>query len=65
MTYGQIAFEAYRTQMNGRTYDGKPIPQWHELHADVQTGWMVAAAAVVNTVAQAFIEHVKSKAQNA
>lgn len=48
-TLGQIAFEAYNESKGGLTYDGKPIPPWHELSGDreaVHRAWEVAAAAV-------------------
>lgn len=46
MTAGIIAFEAYRKAVQGVTYDGKPIPQWHELKRPIQLAWEAAAYAV-------------------
>ena len=49
-TLGQIAFEAYNESKGGLTYDGKPIPPWHELSGDraaVHRAWEVAAVAAV------------------
>lgn len=46
---GQVAFEAYRAEVGGLTFDGKPIPGWDELHGDrlkVQGGWEAAAQAI-------------------
>lgn len=46
---GQVAFEAYCTAVGGKTFDGKPIPGWDELHGDrlkVQGGWEAAAQAI-------------------
>lgn len=43
---GQLAFEAYRAEGEPLTYDGKPIPEWDELHGDraaVQRKWQAAA----------------------
>lgn len=46
MTAGSVAFEAYRKTVQGVTYDGKPIPQWHELKRTIQLAWEAAAYAV-------------------
>lgn len=46
---GQVAFEAYCDAVGGKTFDGKPIPGWNELHGDrlkVQGGWEAAAQAI-------------------
>jgi hypothetical protein len=43
---GQLAFEAYRAAGEPTTYDGKPIPEWDELHGDrakVHAKWQAAA----------------------
>lgn len=48
-TLGQVAFEAYRAEVQGTAYDGKSIPEWHELHGNrerAHRGWEVAAAEV-------------------
>lgn len=42
---GQIAFEAYGAAVGGKTYDGKPIPQWSEVKPTIQQGWEAAADA--------------------
>ena len=50
-TPGQIAFEAYNESKGGLTYDGKPIPPWHELSGDraaVHRAWEAAAIAIAN-----------------
>jgi hypothetical protein len=50
-TMGQVAFEAYCDAVGGKTYDGKPIPGWDELHGDrlkVQGGWEAAALAAIH-----------------
>lgn len=44
---GQIAFEAYRQSVGGRTYDDKPIPAWAELSESIRLAWDTAANAVV------------------
>lgn len=46
---GRVAFEAYCAAVGGKTFDGKPIPGWDELHGDrlkVQGGWEAAAKVV-------------------
>lgn len=45
-TLGRIAFEAYSRAMNGKTYDGKPIPKWEDLSEAVREGWRQATIAV-------------------
>ena len=50
-TLGQVAFEAYRAEVNGQTFDDRQIPGWDELHGNrerVQRGWEAAAQAVVD-----------------
>ena len=48
-TLGQIAFEAYRAEVQGAAYDDKPIPEWDDLHGNKERahrGWEAAAAAI-------------------
>ena len=47
---GQIAFEAYRARVGGKTYDNKPIPDWLDVNDNVRAGWIAAATAVRNEV---------------
>lgn len=50
MTPGQIAFEAYCASTGGKTFDGRPIPAWDELHGDrarIHAAWEAAAQAVL------------------
>jgi hypothetical protein len=50
---GQLAFEAYRTAGEPTTFDGKPIPEWDELHGDrakVHAKWEASAAEVARLV---------------
>lgn len=49
-TLGQVAFEAYSAAVGGKTYDGKPIPQWHEVRAEIQQGWEAAAKVAAYTI---------------
>ena len=46
ITYGQIAFEAYKKSKQGTTYDAKPIPEWQDLGNEVRDAWDEAAKAV-------------------
>ena len=46
---GQVAFEAYRAEVQGVAYDGSGIPPWDSLDGDrakAQRGWEAAAQAV-------------------
>lgn len=47
ISYGEIAFTAYREAAGGQTYDGKSIPQWSELGDHVRDYWEIAALAVL------------------
>lgn len=50
---GRIAFEAYRSAAESKTFDGKKIPEWDDLHGDksqVQAQWEAAASAVAALV---------------
>jgi hypothetical protein len=47
---GQIAFEAYNKAKGGKTFDGRPIPPWGEVGAEVQAGWEAAADAVADVI---------------
>lgn len=40
---GQIAFEAYKEDLEGKTYDGKQIPNWEDLGERVKHGWEKSA----------------------
>lgn len=44
---GRIAFDAYRESAGSLTYDGKPIPLWHELTDAVREHWRRAALAAI------------------
>lgn len=44
---GKIAFEAYKAEKLGVTYDAKRIPTWEELGDDVRNAWAAAAEAVI------------------
>lgn len=47
MTYGQIAYEAYRRCSGGKSLaTGSPIPDWQELREEIQAAWEIAAYAV-------------------
>lgn len=52
INYAEICFNAYRTSMKNRAYDGTSIPEWGQLKQDIQVGWTNAALAVVTTFAQ-------------
>jgi hypothetical protein len=44
--YGQIAYEAYCTQTEGRSLvSGLELPAWRDLNDEFQTAWIVAAMA--------------------
>ena len=39
---GQRAYAAYCIATGGKTYDGRPLPGWHDLDAQRQAGWAAA-----------------------
>lgn len=45
---GQVAFEAYCSQVGGITFDNRPIPTWENLSESVQNGWRAAAYMAAN-----------------
>ena len=47
---GQIAWDAYRNAVEGRSYEGEALPKWEGLGIVQQHGWAVAAAAVRDAV---------------
>lgn len=47
MTYGQIAYEAYRAHTGGVSLaTGAPIPEWGALPEPIKAAWEAAGAAV-------------------
>lgn len=49
MSYGQVAFDAYRSHVSATTYDGRPIPEWGDLTDAVRGAWEASAWAVLAT----------------
>ena len=45
--YGIIAWEAYAKAVGGKTFDGKPLPEWKSLGPLQQDGWRAAAEAAI------------------
>jgi hypothetical protein len=51
ITYGQIAYEAYRSHTNGKSLAaGDSIPVWDDLDERIQAAWVIAGAAVSDQV---------------
>ena len=42
------AWDAYSKASGGKTYDGKPLPNWDDLGHKKQEAWMAAAIAAIN-----------------
>ena len=55
---GKVAYEAYCELRNWKSYDGKPLPQWPDVKADIQYGWIAAATAVRRAMRE-YIEDIK------
>lgn len=56
---GQVAYEAYVTQVLGRAVSGDPLPTWEELNGDPQKalvvlGWKAAGGAAADRVVDHF-----------
>lgn len=47
---GQIGYEAYGEDAGWKAFDGRPMPQWSDLRADIAARWEVAAAAIAEDV---------------
>lgn len=45
-TLGQTAYEGYYASTGGRTFDGRPMPLWHELPITIQRAWQTGAERV-------------------
>ena len=60
---GRNAFVVYREKQHALTYDGKPIPEWDALPADIQAAWDAAAMAVLAAVG--WIHLTEKAAENA
>lgn len=47
MSYGEVAFNAYRRERLGLAFDGTPVPTWQEVPEPIRAAWEVAAQAVL------------------
>jgi hypothetical protein len=43
---GQIGYEAYGEDACWKAFDGRPMPRWADLRADIAARWEVAANAI-------------------
>jgi hypothetical protein len=51
VSYGQIAYEAYRISSGGYSLiTGSKLPEWDDLRPDVQAAWAASARAVISEV---------------
>lgn len=46
-TTGQIGYEAYAIATGGKTFDGRDMPLWTSLPANITKAWEAAGKAVV------------------
>jgi hypothetical protein len=49
----RIGYEAYGKKADWKAYDGKPMPQWHELPQHIRDKWMAATEAILDTAVKA------------
>jgi hypothetical protein len=52
----KTAFKAYNVQAGGKTWDGKPIPDWENVGEKVQANWVAAINAVIPIIKK---DHVR------
>ena len=43
---GEVAYNAYCSVRDWKSYDGKPLPRWPEVKGEIKAGWCAAAMAV-------------------
>lgn len=43
---GETAFDAYAASTEGKTHDGKKIPEWSKLSDETRAAWEAAGSAV-------------------
>ena len=48
---GRYAYERYAANRHWKTWDDKPMPTWAEVGEGVQNGWIAAAVAVQEKIA--------------
>lgn len=46
----RVAYEAFFTNANGQTYDGRPLASWYEINAKEQSNWIAVVRAVAAEV---------------
>lgn len=39
ITKGQVAYERYRLHQGGVAFNGRPIPHWADVRADIRAAW--------------------------
>lgn len=45
-TLAQIGYEAYGDDADWKSWDGRPMPRWSELRADIKRKWGMSAEAM-------------------
>jgi hypothetical protein len=45
--YAEVAYEAYKMSVGGKSIKGEPLPKYKDMPAGIQAAWMNAAAAVL------------------
>jgi hypothetical protein len=48
---GRVGYEAYGDHAEWKAFDGRPMPRWDDLRADIKEKWAVAALAIQNELA--------------
>lgn len=48
MDVAKEAYDAYCAEVGGTTYDGKPLPQFHELGERQRKGWVACVKLVID-----------------
>lgn len=50
---GKVGYDAYGADADWKNYQGKPMPKWEELPADIRRKWTVAAKAITAALPKA------------
>ena len=50
MDVAKELYDAYAAEVGGTTFDGKPLPQFHELGERQKKGWVAAALSACNAI---------------
>jgi hypothetical protein len=50
LALGRTGYEAYADFTEGKTFDGRDMPNWDDLGSRIQSAWAMAAGAIYHAV---------------